>query len=155
MSEVRRIQDQLRRAFEGEAWHGDSIIQLLKGVTAEQAAAKPIKGVHSIYEIVSHIAFWETISRRRVEGDEGKVENLEEGWAFPNDGSEAAWQAAIEKLKISNEALRETIGKLSDEQLKEKAAGQIYSIYFMLHGVIQHDLYHAGQIAVLKKALTA
>jgi len=48
--------------------------------------------------------------------------------------------------------LRETIAKLDDEKLKEKAAGQEYSIYFMLHGVIQHDLYHAGQIALLKKA---
>ena len=155
MSEVRRIEDQLRRAFEGQAWHGDSLMELLSGVTANQAAAKPLKDVHSIWEIVSHITFWVEVSRRRAEGDEAPVENLSDGWLSPTDTSEAAWQQTLEKLRQSNEALCQTIAGLTDEGLKESAAGQPYSIYFLLHGVIQHNLYHGGQIAVLKKVLNA
>ncbi len=155
MSEVRRIEDQLRRAFEGQAWHGDSLMELLNGVTASQAAAKPLKDVHSIWELVSHITFWEDVSRRRAEGDETPVENLADGWTSPTDTSDAAWQQTLERLRQSNEALCQTIAQLDDMRLKESAAGQPYSIYFMLHGVIQHNLYHAGQIAVLKKVLNA
>jgi uncharacterized damage-inducible protein DinB len=151
MGEVRRITDQVRRAFEGQAWHGPSLMEILAGVTAEQAAAKSLPAAHSIWEIVLHIAFWEEVSRRRVEGDEAKVEDGE-GLFTVTDTSAEAWQAALERLRQSNTALRETIAKLDDEKLREKAAGQEYSIYFLLHGVIQHDLYHAGQIALLKKA---
>jgi uncharacterized damage-inducible protein DinB len=151
MGEVRRINDQLRRAFEGEAWHGPSLMEVLSGVTAQQAATKPLPTAHSIWELVLHIAFWEEVSRKRLEGDGTKVE-AEDGLFTVIDTSEEAWQAALEKLKQTNAALRATIARLDDEKLKEKAAGQEYSIYFMLHGVIQHDLYHAGQIALLKKA---
>jgi uncharacterized damage-inducible protein DinB len=152
MSEARRIKDQLRRAFEGEAWHGPSLMELLADVTAERATAKPIPGVHSIWELVLHIAFWEDISRKRIEGDDSKYQ-AEDGLFTVTESSEAAWQQALEKLRNTNVALRKAIATLNDDKLKEKAAGQEYSIYFLLHGVIQHDLYHAGQIALLKKAL--
>jgi uncharacterized damage-inducible protein DinB len=151
MGEVRRINDQLRRAFEGEAWHGPSLMEILSGVTAEQAAAKPLVAAHSIWEIVLHIAFWEEVSRRRLEGDDAKYQ-AEDGLFTISDTSEEGWQAALEKLKQSNTALREAVARLDDERLRERAAGQEYSIYFLLHGVIQHDLYHAGQIALLKKS---
>ena len=154
MSEARRIADQLRRAFEGQAWHGDSLMETLRGVTAERAAAKPIANLHSIWEIVLHIAFWEDVSRRRAEGEVFSVE-LEDGWTTVTDSSEAAWQKTLEDLQRGNEAFRETILRLDEEQLRNKVeipgAEHVYNIYFMLHGVIQHDLYHTGQIALLKK----
>jgi uncharacterized damage-inducible protein DinB len=150
MSEVRRIRSQLRRAFEGEAWHGPSLMELLADVAAPRAAAKPIAGAHSIWELVLHITFWEEVSRKRVEGDDTKY-RAEDGLFTVTDTSEEAWKEAVEKLRSTNEALRQTIAGLDDSQLDEIVAGQPYSIYFMLHGVIQHDLYHAGQIALLKK----
>jgi uncharacterized damage-inducible protein DinB len=151
MSEARRIKDQLRRAFEGEAWHGPSLMELLGDVTAEGAAARPLAATHSIWEIVLHIAFWEEVARKRIEGDDAKVQ-AEDGLFRVTESSDEAWQQALARLRSSNEALREAIAGLDDESLKERAAGQEYSIYFLLHGVIQHDLYHAGQIALLKKA---
>ena len=150
MSEVRRINNQLRRAFAGEAWHGPSLMELLADVQAERAARKPIAGAHSIWELVLHIAFWEEVSRLRAEGDDTEYQD-EDGLFTVTDSSEEAWQEAIEKLKSANEALRQTIAKLDDSQLDDLVAGQEYSIYFMLHGCIQHNLYHAGQIALLKK----
>ena len=154
MSEVRRIADQLRRAFEGVAWHGDSLMETLRGVTAEHAARKPVANLHNIWEIVWHITFWEDVSRRRTEGEVFSVE-IEDGWKTITDASEAAWQKTLEDLQRGNELLREAILRLDDAQLKNKVEipglEQAYTIYFMLHGVIQHDLYHTGQIALLKK----
>ena len=153
MNETIRINSQLKRAYQGEAWHGPSLRELLEGVTAEQAAAKSIPNVHSIWELVNHIITWEEIARRRLEGD--PVSQIPDEYNFPpvTDTSEAVWQATLKKLEDGNKALREAIKKIDDQQLDEIALGTNYSIYFMVHGVIQHDLYHAGQIALLKKTL--
>jgi uncharacterized damage-inducible protein DinB len=153
MTETHRINSQLKRAQEGQAWHGPSLRELLDGVTAEQAAAKPIPNAHSIWELVNHITAWEQIATRRLEG-EGEIEIPDE-INFPpvTDASEAAWQATLQALEASHRSLRDGVKKIDDARLEEIAPGASYSIYFLLHGVIQHDLYHAGQIALLKKAV--
>jgi len=153
MTETHRINSQLKRAQEGQAWHGPSLRELLAGVTAEQAAAKPVPNAHSIWELVNHIIAWEQIARRRLEG-EGEAPIPDE-INFPpvTDASEAAWQTTMRTLEASHRSLREGIKKIDDADLEETAPGTRYSNYVLLHGVIQHDLYHAGQIALLKKAL--
>lgn len=153
MTETHRINSQLKRANQGPAWHGPSLRELLDGVTAEQAAARPIAGAHSIWELVNHIIAWEQISKRRLEGD--PVNDVPDEINFPPvaDVSELAWQKTLESLAASNQSLRDSIKQIDDGKLEEMAAGQSYSNYAMLHGVIQHDLYHAGQIALLKKAV--
>lgn len=150
MEEIKRIDDQLKRAFEGEAWHGPSLQEILNGVNARQAAAKPLAGAHSIWEIVLHIAAWEGAVRRRLEGQAVELSSAED-WPAVRVTEEAAWQAALTSWKHGHRKLRETMARLTDNQLKDTATGCDYSNYFMLHGVIQHDLYHAGQIAILKK----
>ncbi len=152
MTEPHRINGQLKRAYEGEAWHGPSLRELLDGMTAEQAAAKPIPNAHSIWELVNHIIAWEQIVRRRLEGE--ALAEVPDEMNFPpvNDASEAAWQATLQSLEASNRALRESIKRIDAAKLEETVPGTSYSNYFMLHGAIQHDLYHAGQIALLKKA---
>jgi uncharacterized damage-inducible protein DinB len=152
-TETHRINSQLKRAQEGQAWHGPSLRELLDGVTAEQAAAKPIPNAHSIWELINHIIAWEQIATRRLEG-EGEIEIPDE-INFPpvTDASEAAWQATLQALEASHRSLREAVKKIDDARLEEIAPGASYSIYFLLHGVIQHDLYHAGQISLLKKAM--
>lgn len=149
MSEIQRIQDQLRRAFEGEAWHGPSLMELLAGVDAARAAAKPLPRAHSIWEIVLHIAAWEDVARRRIEGEAVEL-SPEQDWPPVRNSGEAAWREAIAALTRGQEALRRSMAKLDDAGLGGRAPGKGYDIYFLLHGVIQHDLYHAGQIAVLK-----
>ncbi|MFB3920579.1 MAG: DinB family protein [Terriglobia bacterium] len=151
MSEVKRIVDQFRRAFEGYAWHGPALWDLLGDVTSQQAFAKPLAGAHSIWEIVNHVAVWEGVVRRRIRGEVINGLSPEQDWPAVNDSSEAAWQETLTRLERGNHELRDTIAAMSDEQLKEAVLGQSYTFYVMLHGVIQHDLYHAGQVAVLKK----
>ena len=151
MSEVERIVDQLRRAFEGNAWHGLALWEILTDVTSQQAFAKPLTGAHSIWEIVNHITVWEAVVRRRIKGEVISGLSPDQDWPAVRDSSEAAWQQTLTKLQRGNQELRDTISAMTDARLKEIVLGQTYSFYYMLHGVIQHDLYHAGQIAVLKK----
>ncbi|HZF41623.1 MAG TPA: DinB family protein [Blastocatellia bacterium] len=153
MTETHRINSQLKRAQEGQAWHGPSLRELLDGVTAEQAAAKPIPNAHSVWELVNHIIAWEQIARRRLEGAEEIAIPDEVNFPPVTDASEAAWQATLQSLEANHRGLRESIKKIDDAKLEEITPGTSYSIYVLLHGVIQHDLYHAGQIALLKKAM--
>jgi uncharacterized damage-inducible protein DinB len=150
MDEIKRIDDQLRRAFEGHAWHGPSLRELLADVTAEQAIARPIPGAHSIWEIALHIAAWHEGVRRRVEGERVEL-SPEEDWPPVASTSEAAWQDALAVLERTHTELRRTVSRLADARLQEMVVGKDHSVYVMLHGLIQHDLYHAGQIALLKK----
>jgi len=152
VNEVKRISSQLRRSFDGEAWHGPSVREVLANVTAGQAAARPIPNAHTIWELALHIAAWENVARRRIEGEIIPNVSNEEDWPAVTDTGEEAWQKAIEYLGQNHEALRDVVRKLDEAQLSEMAAGANYSVYFLLHGVVQHNIYHAGQIALLKKA---
>ena len=153
MSEIKRILDQMDRAFAGEAWHGPSLMQLLGGITSEDAAEHPIHGAHSIWELVNHIAAWKTIVQHRAAGEAVKDVTAAQDWPLPFEVTEVAWTRALEDLRASHARLRGVVEGLDDDQLRQKAPGEEYSVYFMVHGLIQHDLYHAGQIAILKKAL--
>src|SRR5690348_2066639 len=93
MSEIVRILDQLQRAYEGNAWHGPSVREVLSGVTAAQAAARPLANAHTIWELVHHIAVWEGVVRRRLEGDRREINiSSPEDWPPPEDNSETAWE---------------------------------------------------------------
>ena len=151
MREIDRIQDQLQRAFQGDAWHGASLMELLADVDAKRAAAKPLARAHSIWEITLHIAAWEDVARRRTLGEAVELTD-EQDWPPVRDTSEAAWGAALARLRNGHEELRRTLAGLDDAKLIDGVPGRDYTVYVLLHGVIQHDLYHAGQIALLMKA---
>ena len=155
MSETARIADQLRRAFDGDAWHGDALLEILNGVTAPQAAARPIRDAHSIWELLLHITAWDDAVRRRLAGESVELPD-EENFPPVLDSSEAAWQKAIAQAKRVHRELIDAVSAFPDERLAKKVPGKNsepdwYNFYYMLHGVVQHQLYHAGQIAMLKK----
>ncbi len=147
--ETKRLASQLRRSYEGQAWHGPSLQELLKDVTPEQASAKPIPGAHSIFELVLHITAWAREALAVVEGK--KYETLKGEADWPSvDGT---WQAALDDLGSVTKGLVAAVREMPDEKLNEPAGGAEYNFYFLLHGLTQHNLYHAGQIAILKRAL--
>jgi uncharacterized damage-inducible protein DinB len=156
MSECDRIADQFRRAFDGEAWHGPSVMALLEGVTAEQAAARPIPGAHTIWELTQHIRVWEGACLRRLNGDPAQLPDSED-WSDVNDRSEASWEKTKQNLVETHQQLLQAIAALDDSRLDQPIMEHpqipFSSTYVTLHGGVQHDLYHAGQIAILKKAL--
>jgi uncharacterized damage-inducible protein DinB len=152
MSEITRILDQMDRAFSGDAWHGPSLQRLLEGLSAEDSSKHSVRNAHSIWELVNHIAAWNTIVRHRLIGEKVAV-TPEMDWPPVWEASEIAWKRSLDHLSECRALLRQVVEGLTDSQLDERVAEKDYTNYVMLHGLIQHDLYHAGQVAVLKKAL--
>jgi len=150
-SESALIAEQLRRAFAGNAWHGPALLELLEDVDAAAAAARALPDVHSIWELVLHIAAWDGAACRRLAGEKCQPSGAANFPPMPKP-TKAAWRKAIANAKRTHEALVKTVAALPESRLRERVPGKRYDFYFMLHGVVQHELYHAGQIALLKKA---
>ncbi len=150
--ETERIDEQARRIFGGEAWHGPSLDEALDGVTAEMAAARPLPGAHSIHEVALHLATWHReVARRLREGTRRDVPAAED-WPTPPAG-EAGWRRTREELAASRAALRAALGGLEDGALDRPLAGRETTLYHEVHGVLQHAAYHAGQIVLLRRGL--
>jgi uncharacterized damage-inducible protein DinB len=150
MSEAKRIADQHRCAFDGEAWHGPHVFELLEGIDAKLAARKPIAGAHSIWEIVLHMRSWEEIVLRRIQGEVVEPTAVED-WPAVSETGPTAWVRALAALRQTHDDLHRAIGGLTDAALERPAPGSSTTLYRLLHGEVQHALYHAGQIAILKK----
>lgn len=151
----------LRAVHGGDPWHGPSTRALLEGVTAGDAAAHPVAGAHSIWELVRHMTAWCQEAARRAAGG-FRMEPEIGDWPAVTDTSDAAWQAAIRDLDAANEALVEAAARLSPEALarlvgeqRVPALGTGVTVSETLEGVVAHHAYHAGQIALLKRALAA
>ena len=152
MTEIERISDQLKRAFEGGAWHGPSVMELLSDVSAQQATARVFPGAHTIWELALHIGAWEGACSTRLQGERAELTDAED-WPAVMEPTESAWQLCKSTLIDGNQKLRDMIASLDEQRLDEPILPGMPSVYITVQGVVQHDLYHAGQIAILKKAL--
>ena len=152
MSEGRRIADQLSRSVTGIAWHGPSIMELLEDVSADEAREHPVPGVHSIAELVPHITAWASAALRGLDGQPVEL-TAAENWPAVTEGYD--WAAHLRQLRDTMSALGDRAKTMTDAALSTKVhgAGQVYPAYALLHGVVQHNLYHAGQLALLKKVI--
>ena len=150
MSEIQTIIDELKNIHDGDAWHGPSLKEILSGVSAEQAAAKPLANAHSIWGLTLHVAAWEGVFMRRLAGLQ--MNEPEEG-DFPavTDASEEAWRRTLNWFDEGHRRLIEAVATLTDERLSEIVPGKDYTVEYMLRGLMRHHVYHAGQIALLKK----
>jgi uncharacterized damage-inducible protein DinB len=151
--ETKRLASQLRRSYDGKAWHGPALRELLEGVTADQALAKPVASAHSIWELVLHVEAWEREAIAVIEGKTHEVLAGDKDWPPVKATTSEAWQAAAARLESTTHNLAAAIRGMNDEKLADPAGGAEYNFYFLLHGVVQHNLYHAGQIAILKRGL--
>jgi len=151
-TEVIRIADQLRRSFDGSAWHGPSLLEILADVDAATAAARPIASVHSIWELVLHIAVWDRSGLVRLEGTKYQPTG-DDNFPRVRQATESAWHKAVAETKLTHERLVRTVAALPYARLWDRVPGKRYDFYHLLHGIAQHELYHAGQIAILKKAV--
>jgi uncharacterized damage-inducible protein DinB len=149
--EVARIADQLKHAFEADPWHGPALLEVLEGVNAAQAAARPLANAHSIWELVQHLTAWKRAVCVRLGGQAIELVG-EKDWPPVGDTSEAAWQKTLAELKEAHKQVMRAVEELPDARLEDKVPGRDHTVYFMLHGLAQHDAYHGGQIALLKKA---
>jgi uncharacterized damage-inducible protein DinB len=152
MREAERIHRQLECALYGEAWHGPSVREILEGLTGEEAAARPLPAAHSIWEIALHLTAWGQIVRRRLAGEVVTEIPPEQDWPGMGEKSAAAWKRVSAMLVRVHAELAEVIRQLPEARLEDAVPEHDYNVSVMLHGVVEHLLYHAGQMAILKKA---
>ncbi len=153
MTEVERLVEQYNQTVTGEAWYGDPVWKILQGIDAHCAAAHPIAGTHNIWQLVMHMEFWERIAARRFSGPV----TPDEAGNFPATpaADEAEWQKTLSAFRASNGEFRQAALLLDPGALDKNTPGSQRTFRYELVGVIQHHIYHAGQIALLKKASLA
>ena len=153
-TECNRIAYQLASTINGEAWYGDSLREILAGVTAEQALAHPIPSAHSIWELVIHVEAWVNFAYDAVQGvpiPPWAAMPKELDWPPVTEAGEPAWQIAVTSFFASHLKLVEAIKGFDDQRLDATVPGRTYNFYRLFQSTTQHAVYHSGQIALLKK----
>ena len=155
MSEVERQLELMKLTFDGdetgEARFGPALMHLLKDVDSKRANHRPLPDAHTIWEVVLHIIAWKRYTATRLR-DQRSDMNEDIDWPKPVDTSEAAWQKTVQELRDIQAELISASAALTDDQLDSPVAGGKVLRYLVLQGIMQHDIYHAGQIGLLKKA---
>lgn len=159
MPEISRLLDQLRRAFDGNAWSGPSLWATLDGLSARQAAARPVASAHSIWELVLHVTAWLNLVAQRVASRQNLAMPPDQDWPpQPDLPTEAIWQNTLAGLQAAHAQVLAVAEALQEADLDQVLAPGSdpeteASVYVLLHGLVQHNLYHAGQVALLRKAV--
>ena len=152
--------DQLERAHAGDPWHGSSRAMLVADVTADEARRRPAPDVHSIWELVLHMTAWTREVTRRLQGRTASEPEMGDWPALPEMPDEPAWRAALAALDQAHVAMRDVVRALDASRLAARVAdernpalGTGVTFAQTINGLVQHDAYHSGQIAVVKKLL--
>ena len=159
MTETERIADQLERAYAGDAWWGTPLREALRGITAEQASRRPLERAHTVWEIVLHLTAWKNEVRRRLSG--APAGEPEQGdWPEVGSPTGERWTEALAELDAAHRELVDAVRSMPPERLdatlgdaRDRPLGSGVTFYVLLHGLAQHDAAHAGQVALLRKAL--
>jgi uncharacterized damage-inducible protein DinB len=140
-------------AYDRRAWHGPNLRGTIRGLDARRAAWRPAPGRHSIWELVVHAAYWKYAVRRRLTGEKRASFPLEGSNWFGRPGVpvESAWRQDVALLAAEHRRLRAVVASLRDADLPRAAAGSRQSNATLIYGVAAHDVYHAGQIQLLKR----
>ena len=151
MSQMDMVVNELKRSFDGEAWHGPALMEIVDGIDARTAAARPLAQAHSIWELVLHIAAWEDVVTRRIHGEACTLTD-EQNFGHVERVNDSSWEQAVKNLRDKHARLLETVSALPESRLHDQVPGKDYHLLFMLLGTVQHAAYHGGQIALLKRA---
>ena len=153
-SRVRQLLQIVDQGYDHSSWHGTNLRGAIRRVSAVDAAWRPRPDRHNIWEIVVHAAYWKYAVRRRLVGEPRGLFPLKGSNWFPRPEtrSEAAWRADIALLDRAHETLREAIEHVRGRDLHRlRGTGKVSSNFSLIAGIAAHDLYHAGQIQLLKK----
>lgn len=153
MSQISTLQGILRSAASGPAWHGPSVAEALENITSDQAASHPMKNAHSIWELLSHMDAWQVFALRMCEGKPIPTLQDDADWPPVNDTNDAAWSAAKEAFAEHARQLNACIDSWDDSKLRDTVPDGEFPFKVLLHGAAHHNIYHAGQISLLKKSL--
>lgn len=148
--EIEHLADEHRRAMHGPSFHGPGVLEVLDGVSAEVAGRRPIAGAHTIWEIVRHIEVWDRVVLLRILGTIFDP-TPEEDWPPVHDTGEDAWKRDVARMVATHEELNQAILGLNAEALEVRIQAERPELYRLVYGAAHHELYHAGQIAILRK----
>ena len=139
--------------YERQAWHGPNLKGSLRGVSAGTASWRPATGRHNIWEIAVHAAYWKYVVRRRILGEKKGSFPLEGSNWFerPGEMTEKAWKRDRDLLESTHRAMREAIASLPPSELHKTPRGSKVSNIRQVYGIAMHDVYHAGQIQMIKR----
>jgi hypothetical protein len=145
-----RILDQ---AFDAKAWHGTTLRGSVRGLLADEALWRPQPRRHCVWEVVLHTAYWKYATRRHVTGAKrGAFPRPGSNWPrLPRVTSEAAWEADVALLVEQHALLRDAVAGFPAPRLKRRPRDGLWTFAEQIHGVAAHDVYHAGQIQLLKR----
>jgi uncharacterized damage-inducible protein DinB len=152
MGEKKRTLELLDRAHRAQAWHGPALLETLKDVTPAMAAKRVVKGAHTIWELVDHVASWNAIVAERLAGKPPQV-TPEMNFPMTPRPTPAAWKKSLARLAASQRKFRAAVARFPEAQLGRIRPGTKLSWNVLIHGQIQHQLYHAGQIAMLRRGM--
>jgi DinB superfamily len=145
----------LDQAFNSKGWHGTTLRGSLRGVTAKQALWRPAPGRHNIWELAVHTAYWKYAVRRRLtSAASGSFARKPSNWpAVPETPEAGAWKSDIRLLEEEHRLLRDTVRTLPPERLADLSPQGVWTMAEEIHGIAAHDLYHTGQIQLIKKLM--
>lgn len=147
----RALAEAVRATFTGPMWHGPSLGEAVRDLSAEQAAAHPVQGAHSIWELVSHVAAWADIARERIAGTAVEV-SPERNFPPVVETTGDAWARAVRTMRERYDALAEAVSRLDEHALAREVAPGQPTVEALARGVVEHGVYHAGQMSLLRRA---
>lgn len=140
----------LQNTYNGAAWHGASVMEVINKISARQAFHES-EHIHRICELVQHMITWRVFACKRLEGDDQFEVSQNEDWKDFSTADSSIWESVKKDLGESQEKLINALEQANNDLLTELVEGKAYDYYTMIHGVIQHDLYHLGEIALLSR----
>jgi DinB family protein len=146
----------LDQAYNRRSWHGTNLRGSLRGLSARQAAWRPAPARHNIWELAVHAAYWKYAVRRRLTGEaRGSFSLKGSNWfRRPIDTSQQAWPEDLALLDATHRSLRNVVADFPITRLLQRVAGSNETGFSLIAGAAAHDLYHAGQIQLLKRLMT-
>jgi len=153
-AELRILLRSLDQAFDHKAWHGTNLRGSLRGLTLAEVMFRPARGRHNIWELAMHCAYWKYAVRRRLTGEKRGSFPLKGSNFFTRpdgDRSREAWKRDLILLDQMHTALRATVAALPARRLDEVPPGGTFAARDVVLGIAAHDLYHTGQIQLLKR----
>jgi hypothetical protein len=145
----------LDQAFDRKGWHGTTLRGSLRGIIPEQALWRPAPGRHNIWELTVHAAYWKYAVRRRLVGDAmGSFARKPSNWpSIPAKPDGKAWKLDVRLLESEHRLLRDAVRTLPPARLEERSPQGVWTNAEEIHGIAAHDLYHTGQIQLIKKLM--
>ncbi len=152
--EIQRLLKNIEAVYSGKPWHGDNLLSYLNKLDAIKASIRPAKLSHNIAEILLHMQAWQRFVVEHLNGNtDYEVWDTDLNWVSVQTLTDAQWQNILNDYQSAQQELLSTIQQKAQAMLNEKVGSRPYNFRVLLHGIIQHDVYHLGQISILCKLI--